>query len=589
MHARDVLTPLIAAALLTTDASAAPIPVTLEQAEEGWSLRRDGEVYVIRGGGGNQDPALLALSGGNSTRTWGIGDDTAALLDAAHEAGLTVALGIWLGHKRHAFDYSDPGQVAAQLEAARDAVRTYRDHPAVLLWGVGNEMEGFEEGDDPRIWSAVCEVAEAVKALDPNHPVMTVTADIGGGRVAAVSGCEAIDIHGVNSYGGALSLPDRYAEAGGQKPLIITEYGPAGTWEIPFTDYGAPPELTSTQKAEVYARIWQEAIAARPSVLGGYAFLWGWKVEATATWYGLFLPDGTRLGGVDALARAWGTTPFNLSPVVSPLTAAGGDAVNPGEKVTVSWTIKDPEGDPVSTDWELRWEVRSYFTGGDDSPLPPRVDKAVLESSATSVTLRMPDTPGAYRLYATARDGQGGGANASLPLLVGEPVAPDGPASLPWWLYQDDGVGGPWAPSGWMGDIEAITHDTGWTEGCASAPSCIKVVFDSQSWGGVAWQHPANDWGDRPGGVDLSEARWLTFKVRSDFNLREVAFGVGLLEDDKAYPDSMRKEKTVKLTTEWQTVRIRLRGDRSQIKTGFYWVAPIQGPVTFYLDDIVFE
>ncbi|MCC5024095.1 MAG: hypothetical protein J6386_15485 [Candidatus Synoicihabitans palmerolidicus] len=29
-------------------------------------------------------------------------------------------------------------------------VRRYRDHPAVLMWGLGNEMEG--DGTDPRVW-----------------------------------------------------------------------------------------------------------------------------------------------------------------------------------------------------------------------------------------------------------------------------------------------------------------------------------------------------------------------------------------------------------------------------------------------------
>ena len=78
----------------------------------------------------------------------------------------------------------------------------------MLLWGIGNEMEGFASGDNPAIWKAVNEVAAMVKQLDPNHPTMTVTAEIGGGRMEGVhKRCPAIDIHGINSYEGALSLP----------------------------------------------------------------------------------------------------------------------------------------------------------------------------------------------------------------------------------------------------------------------------------------------------------------------------------------------------------------------------------------------
>ena len=42
----------------------------------------------------------------------------------------------------------------------------------------------------------------------------------------------------------------RYRELGGTKPIVITEFGPPGTWEIGMTSFGAPPELTSTEIAE---------------------------------------------------------------------------------------------------------------------------------------------------------------------------------------------------------------------------------------------------------------------------------------------------------------------------------------------------
>ena len=91
---------------------------------------------------------------------------------------------------------------------------------ALLLWAVGNEMEGYEEGSNPKIWKAVNDIAAMIKELDPNHPTMTVTADIGGGRIKSINElCPDIDIHGVNSYGGAPSLLDRYRAAGGTKPV----------------------------------------------------------------------------------------------------------------------------------------------------------------------------------------------------------------------------------------------------------------------------------------------------------------------------------------------------------------------------------
>ena len=151
------------------------IPVELTKSEQGWQLLRGGEPYFIRGAGGSASLEQLAAAGGNSVRTWstdGVGD----ILDEAHALGLTVTVGIWLGHERHGFDYDDESQVAEQLERARAAVLRYKDHPALLLWGIGNEMEGFDEGDNPSIWRAVNDVAAMVKELDPHHPTIAITA-----------------------------------------------------------------------------------------------------------------------------------------------------------------------------------------------------------------------------------------------------------------------------------------------------------------------------------------------------------------------------------------------------------------------------
>ncbi len=105
-------------ALLPPRAWAQAVPVELRHSEQGWQLWRDDEPYFIRGAGGAGSLQQLAAAGANSVRTWGA-DDIDALLDEAHALGMTVTLGIWLGHERHGFDYGDPAQVEAQLERAR--------------------------------------------------------------------------------------------------------------------------------------------------------------------------------------------------------------------------------------------------------------------------------------------------------------------------------------------------------------------------------------------------------------------------------------------------------------------------------------
>ncbi|MBT8098688.1 MAG: hypothetical protein KJO82_03005 [Gammaproteobacteria bacterium] len=266
--------------LFASASHAEPVPVELQEVDGNWQLLRDGKPYLIRGAGGEGPLDRLAAAGANSIRVWST-ENVGPILDEAHAHGLTVAVGIWLEHERHGFDYKNKREVKKQFEQAREAVLRYKDHPALLLWGVGNEMEGFESGDDPVIWKAVNDVAAMIKKLDPHHPTMTVTAEIGGGRIEMVhKHTPAIDIHGINSYGGAASIGKRMKEGGATKPYVITEFGPPGTWEVPTTDWGAPYEPTSTEKAEAYRQSYQQSILDNPGMaLGAYAFLWGAKME----------------------------------------------------------------------------------------------------------------------------------------------------------------------------------------------------------------------------------------------------------------------------------------------------------------------
>ena len=88
---------------------------------------------------------LLAQCGGNLFRTWGVGRDTQRELDEAQQLGLSVTLGHWLGHKEHGFHWDDPAAVRKQFETVQRNVEQYKDHPALLMWALGNEME---QGDD---------------------------------------------------------------------------------------------------------------------------------------------------------------------------------------------------------------------------------------------------------------------------------------------------------------------------------------------------------------------------------------------------------------------------------------------------------
>lgn len=588
--------------LFTTISQAQPIPVELIQNEDGsWLLLRGGEPFELKGAGGENAWDLLVASGGNATRTWGVGENLMEQLDQAHELGLAVVVGHWLGHERHGFDYDNEVMVQEQFDRVKRDVMKYKDHPAVLMWGVGNEMEGFDSGDNPKIWNHVQDIALMIKEIDPNHPTMTVTAEIGGGRIESIHNiASAIDIHGINSYGGFPSVVERYRAQGGTKPVIITEFGPPGTWEVGTNSFGAPPELTSTQKADIYRDAYTNGCINQSDLcLGGFAFIWGYKMEATATWFGMFLPSGEKLGAVDVMSEIWlGEKPENLSPEIKRFELQGTEIVNAGEEINIELEVTDPNDDQLSIEWRVLGEATQYFTGGDAQAVPLEFDGVIQQSSLAGATLIAPGS-GIYRVYATIRDGNGAAAVANVPFKVNETTTAElaeGTSNvqlkLPIKVYAD-GSPQPWTPSGWMGNTEKLEMDWESTEDTYTGETSIKVYYRAfDNWVGVTWQHPMNDWGDLAGGYNLSGAEKLTFWAKGKKGDEVVSFGVGILKDDREFYDTAFAEmKDVKLSDEWKQYTIDLKGkDLRRIKTPFYWTLGNPGiPVTFYLDDIQFE
>ena len=121
----------------------------------------------------------------------------------------------------------------------------------------------------------------------------------------------------------------------------------------------------------------------------------------------------------------------------------------------------------------------------------------------------------------------------------------------------------------------------------------MRVEYDAKdAWAGVVWQNPPNDWGNLPGGWDVTGAKRLTFWARGDAGGEIVSFEFGVLGKDKKFFDTGRgKLEKVSLTREWKQYSIDVAGqDLSRIKTGFVFVLAGQDrPVIFYLDAIRFE
>ena len=187
-------------------------------------------------------------------------------------------------------------------------------------------------------------------------------------------------------------------------------------------------------------------------------------------------------------------------------------------------------------------------------------------------------------------DGKGSAAyaNHAVQGAGAEAFASKAPQKLPCAVYAD-GAPEMWYASGYMGNTGAIQMDLASRENPHSGATCLKVSYGAtDNWGGVLWQHPANDWGEQDGGFNLEGAGMLVFWARGEQGGEKVSFKVGAIEKAKHSDTAFAELKDVVLKKAWTRYRIPLDGrDMSRVKTGFGWVVAHPGnPMTFYLDDI---
>jgi hypothetical protein len=404
------------------------IPVEVVRDGERWTLLRGGQPYFIEGAGTNGgNLAMLAASGGNSFRNWRDVDspDAMPLLDEALSLGLTVAMCLPIGRERHGFDYDDRDAVRRQFEFARQEVLRYKDHPALLLWIIGNEPDlGYS---NPKVFDAINDISKMIHAMDGLHP--TTTALSFSFKPELVEHVKLrmpdLDIISVQKYADIVNLPKYIDQAGIDKPYLVTEYGPVGHWEVDKTAWGAPIEPTSSEKAAHYGKVLEGIIEAHSDrILGSYAFKWGQKQERTPTWYGMFLKDGSVTEAVDVMHHAWkGDWPENRSPRVEGLylddrIAEDSIELEPAGRYTARVTAADPDGDTLTYRWVLRRESEATQVGGDPEEVPEEIPARLEAGVDGRAILSAPEQPGAYRLFVYVHDGKGNAGHANIPLLV---------------------------------------------------------------------------------------------------------------------------------------------------------------------------
>jgi beta-galactosidase/beta-glucuronidase len=144
----------------------APLKVEIKKEQGKFQLYKDGEPYFIKGAVGWDFLEELKAAGANSLRT------SPKLLDEAHRLGFSVLVNLPMQAERSGFDYNDEKAVKEQFDRVKKIVEDNKDHPAVLMWAIGNELDHIP-GDldyNLKMWDAVNDIAGMIKEIDPQSP-----------------------------------------------------------------------------------------------------------------------------------------------------------------------------------------------------------------------------------------------------------------------------------------------------------------------------------------------------------------------------------------------------------------------------------
>ncbi len=436
---------------------AGPSVVRVTGSQGNWQLQVNGAPYLVKGltygppqGAADGYMRDLRNMGVNTIRTWGVDDtQTPVLLDTAARHGIKVIVGHWLNQGAdYVNDTAYKNSVKAEIVAR---VNTLKNRQGVLMWDVGNEvlltMQDFGlpaaevEARRNAYTAFVNEVAVAVKAADPNHPVTSTDAWVGAWPYYK-NHSPALDIYGINSYGAVGGLKQAWIDGGYTKPYVLTEGGPDGEWEVPNDANGVPTEPTDLAKRAQYTASWN-AILGHPGVaLGATEFHYGLENDFGGVWLNT-LTGGWRRHGWHALKQAYsGTASANTPPEITSMVIGSPGAIQAGKTFTLYVGASDPQGDTIRYNLMLS---NKHINGNRG------FDNVRFTQNGNEFQVTAPQQLGVWKIYVYAFDGHGnvGIEQKSIrvipPTVPGTNIAQGRPATAS--TYQPTGTNGPQLPS----------------------------------------------------------------------------------------------------------------------------------------------
>lgn len=224
-----------------------PVPPGGVQADGGVNFRGYAEV----------DSELMAAAGINAVRTYEPITDR-EVLDVFHRKGIHVLNTVYM-----------EGDVSA--DSVVPLVESLKDHPAILMWVIGNEWNFntlYSDMTPEDASNRVQEVARLVKKVDPLHLVATVYGMVPGSE--EIDAQVDIDVWGINVYSG-LTFGPLFAdwEARSTKPMFLAEFGADAFNALTG---GEDEEDQAKATRALFSEMLDNSVQSGGTCLGGFIF-----------------------------------------------------------------------------------------------------------------------------------------------------------------------------------------------------------------------------------------------------------------------------------------------------------------------------
>ncbi|MFH1210075.1 MAG: glycoside hydrolase family 2 TIM barrel-domain containing protein [archaeon] len=190
----------------------------------------------------NRDFSFLRDMNANTIRTWSKANNI-GFLNAAYNNNnkpIRIIMGYWIDptyspiYPGQNVNYNDNATRQYYINDFRNYVASYKNHPSVLMWVLGNENNLFYQGNIADFYSLCDEMAQAayIEEGDDYHPVAIINGNlfnIGNSNVHADDvSLSYVDVWGTNVFPGYSFLDQNYFNQYSplsSKPLYISEFG----------------------------------------------------------------------------------------------------------------------------------------------------------------------------------------------------------------------------------------------------------------------------------------------------------------------------------------------------------------------------